>query len=174
MGTRVAVARNNGAPGVDGVSIVSIEQGGIEGVKAFLDGLATELKNGTLPAAAGAAGDHTQSGGGERRARPLSALARSVPSRGAPGIGLGRLRPRAGATAFYHRWPSAEQRDRRHLGGSGCPRRECDVAPNMPTTGLNVVGRQKREVKRLHPPGGAAPWSRRGSAGLSPRLVPGR
>ena len=46
-----------------------------------------------LPAAAGAAGDHTQSGGGERRARPLSSLARSSPP-GAPGIGLGHLHPR--------------------------------------------------------------------------------
>ena len=158
MGTRVAVARNNGAPGVDGVSIVSIEQGGIEGVKAFLDGLATELKNGTLPAAAGAAGDHTQSGGGERRARPLSALARSVPSR------CPRDRTGSPASPGQERPPSTidgrqRSRDRRHLGGSGCPRRECDVAPSMPTTGLNVVGRQKREVKRLHPPGGAAPWS---------------
>ena len=43
----VAVARNNGAPGVDGVSIAQIEEGGIEGIKAILDGLATELKNGT-------------------------------------------------------------------------------------------------------------------------------
>ena len=43
----VAVARNHGAPGVDGVSIADIEEGGIEGVRAFLDGLAAELENGT-------------------------------------------------------------------------------------------------------------------------------
>lgn len=43
----VAVATNQGAPGVDGVTIASIEDGGVEAVRAFLDGLATELKAGT-------------------------------------------------------------------------------------------------------------------------------
>jgi len=43
----VDVARNNGAPGVDGVSIADIEEQGIEGVKEFLDILAAELKDGT-------------------------------------------------------------------------------------------------------------------------------
>ena len=38
------VARNGGAPGVDGVSIEDIEEQGVEG---FLDGLAVELESGT-------------------------------------------------------------------------------------------------------------------------------
>jgi len=41
------VATNQGAPGVDQVSIASIEDGGVEGVRAFLDGLAEELRAGT-------------------------------------------------------------------------------------------------------------------------------
>jgi group II intron reverse transcriptase/maturase len=40
----VDVARNEGAPGVDGVSIADIEAGGMDGVTAFLDGLAGELR----------------------------------------------------------------------------------------------------------------------------------
>ena len=40
----VNVATNHGAPGVDGVSIASIEDGGTEGVRAFLDELAAEVK----------------------------------------------------------------------------------------------------------------------------------
>ncbi len=40
----VDVATNQGAPGVDGVSIASIADGGVEGVRAFLDGLAAELR----------------------------------------------------------------------------------------------------------------------------------
>jgi RNA-directed DNA polymerase len=43
----VDVARNGGAPGIDGVSIDHIKEGGTEGVRAFLDTLATELKDGT-------------------------------------------------------------------------------------------------------------------------------
>jgi len=43
----VVVATNRGAPGVDGVSIASIADGGVEAVWAFLDGLAAELKAGT-------------------------------------------------------------------------------------------------------------------------------
>ena len=39
----VEVETNQGAPGIDGVSITSIADGGIEGVKAFLDGLAQRL-----------------------------------------------------------------------------------------------------------------------------------
>jgi RNA-directed DNA polymerase len=39
----VDVATNRGAPGVDGVSIADIEDGGAEGVRAFLDELAAEL-----------------------------------------------------------------------------------------------------------------------------------
>ncbi len=43
----VDVATNQGAPGVDGVSIAEIETGGTESVRAFLDGLAAELRSGT-------------------------------------------------------------------------------------------------------------------------------
>ena len=43
----VDVATNQGAPGVDGVTIASIEDGGVEVVRAFLDGLAAELEAGT-------------------------------------------------------------------------------------------------------------------------------
>ena len=40
------VAANRGAPGVDGVSIAAIESGGAEAVRAFLEGLAVELREG--------------------------------------------------------------------------------------------------------------------------------
>ena len=40
----VEVAKNQGAPGVDGRSIADIEAGGVEGVRTFLDGLAAELR----------------------------------------------------------------------------------------------------------------------------------
>jgi group II intron reverse transcriptase/maturase len=40
----VNVARNQGAPGVDGVSIDSIEAGGMEGVTSFLDTLTAEVR----------------------------------------------------------------------------------------------------------------------------------
>lgn len=42
----VDVATNQGAPGIDGVSIDAIEDGGTESVRVFLDGLATELRSG--------------------------------------------------------------------------------------------------------------------------------
>lgn len=41
----VDVATNGGAPGVDGVSIEAIEDGGVQGVRVFLDGLAAELRD---------------------------------------------------------------------------------------------------------------------------------
>ena len=41
----VEVAKNQGAPGVDGVSIASISDGGADGVTVFLDGLAAQLKD---------------------------------------------------------------------------------------------------------------------------------
>jgi group II intron reverse transcriptase/maturase len=40
----INVATNQGAPGVDGVSIDSIEDGGMEGISSFLDELAAEVK----------------------------------------------------------------------------------------------------------------------------------
>lgn len=40
----VDVATNQGAPGVDGVSIADIDEGGVEAVRAFLDELAAELE----------------------------------------------------------------------------------------------------------------------------------
>jgi RNA-directed DNA polymerase len=43
----VDVARNGGAPGVDGVTIAHVEEQGVEGVRAFLDALASELEDGT-------------------------------------------------------------------------------------------------------------------------------
>lgn len=43
----VDVATNQGAPGVDGVTIAGIIDGGVESVRAFLDGLAAELRAGT-------------------------------------------------------------------------------------------------------------------------------
>lgn len=43
----VDVAANGGAPGVDGVSIAEIESGGVESVRAFLEGLAGQLRSGS-------------------------------------------------------------------------------------------------------------------------------
>jgi retron-type reverse transcriptase len=40
----INVARNQGAPGVDGVSVDSIEAGGMEGVTSFLDVLTAEVR----------------------------------------------------------------------------------------------------------------------------------
>jgi RNA-directed DNA polymerase len=42
----VDVATNSGASGLDGVSIASIEEGGVEAVRAFLDSLAAEVEAG--------------------------------------------------------------------------------------------------------------------------------
>lgn len=46
-GAWVDVTTNQGAPGVDGVSIESIADGGVEAVRAFLDELAAEVEAGT-------------------------------------------------------------------------------------------------------------------------------
>ncbi len=43
----VDVATNQGAPGIDGVSIAAVEAGGVESVRAFLDGLAERLRTGS-------------------------------------------------------------------------------------------------------------------------------
>ena len=43
----VDVATNQGAPGVDGVTIADVQGGGTESVRAFLDGLAAELRTGS-------------------------------------------------------------------------------------------------------------------------------
>jgi group II intron reverse transcriptase/maturase len=59
------VAQNQGAPGIDGVTITSIADGGVEGVRAFLDALAQRL------------GDRTY------RPRPLRRV--HIPKPGKPG-----------------------------------------------------------------------------------------
>jgi RNA-directed DNA polymerase len=43
----VDVATNQGGPGIDGVTIADIEDGGTEGVRLFLDALADKLRTGT-------------------------------------------------------------------------------------------------------------------------------
>ena len=43
----VDVATNQGAPGVDGVTIADVQSGGTESVRAFLDGLVAELRTGS-------------------------------------------------------------------------------------------------------------------------------
>jgi group II intron reverse transcriptase/maturase len=43
----VEVANNHGAPGVDGVTVTSIADGGVVGVRAFLDGLGRQLRDKT-------------------------------------------------------------------------------------------------------------------------------
>lgn len=43
----VDVATNQSAPGVDGVTIASIEAGGVQSARAFLDELAGQLWSGT-------------------------------------------------------------------------------------------------------------------------------
>ena len=43
----VDVATNQGAPGVDDVTIADVESGGVESVRAFLDGLVEQLRSGT-------------------------------------------------------------------------------------------------------------------------------
>jgi hypothetical protein len=70
----VDVATNQGAPGVDGVRIATIEAEGPESVRAFLDGLAADLRAGTY------------------RAKPLRRV--NIPKSGKPG----ETRPRGIST----------------------------------------------------------------------------
>lgn len=74
----VDVATNAGAPGVDGVSIDAIRDGGVEGVRAFLDGLAAELR--------------------EKRYRPQPLRRVHIPKPGKPGefrpLGIPAIRDR--------------------------------------------------------------------------------
>jgi group II intron reverse transcriptase/maturase len=74
----VDVATNAGAPGVDGVSIDVIRDGGVEGVRAFLDGLAAEVR--------------------EKRYRPQPLRRVHIPKPGKPGefrpLGIPAIRDR--------------------------------------------------------------------------------
>jgi len=74
----VSVATNQGAPGIDGVSIDSIAAGGMEGVRTFLDTLAAEVK------------------GQSYRPQPLRRV--NIPKAGKPGetrpLGIPALRDR--------------------------------------------------------------------------------
>jgi group II intron reverse transcriptase/maturase len=74
----VDVATNGGAPGVDGVTIDAVRDGGAEGVRAFLDGLAAELR--------------------EKRYRPQPLRRVHIPKPGKPGqtrpLGIPTIRDR--------------------------------------------------------------------------------
>ena len=81
------VARNQGAPGVDGVTITSIADGGVPGVRAFLDGLAAKLlHHGKSGVPAWCIFDNTMLGAAAANA--LALLGRLAPNR--------RTLPRAG------------------------------------------------------------------------------
>ena len=58
----VNVATNKGAPGVDGISIADITDGGTQGVRQFLDGLAEELQDRHLSAQGSATGAYPEAG----------------------------------------------------------------------------------------------------------------
>ena len=81
----VDVATNKGAPGVDGVSIESVADGGVESVRAFLDELAAAAPGRDVPAPAVAAGAHTQAG----QTGPVPAARHT----NGPGIKPGRSSP---------------------------------------------------------------------------------
>ena len=57
----INVATNQGAPGVDGVSIDAVAAGGYEGVTSFLDELTAEVKAETYRPHAAAPSEHPQS-----------------------------------------------------------------------------------------------------------------
>jgi retron-type reverse transcriptase len=105
----VDVATNQGAPGVDGVSIADIEAEGPESVRAFLDGLAADLRAGTY------------------RPKPLRRV--TIPKSGKPGetrpLGIPTIADRVIMTAA-----KIVNVDRDY--GATCPRTRRTHAPTAP------------------------------------------
>ena len=74
----VDVATNRGAPGVDGVTIADVEAGGVESVRAFLDGLAARASGRVRTGRSRCGGCTSPSRAG--RGRPARSAFPTVPS----------------------------------------------------------------------------------------------